>query len=118
VVSIIDNGTIAQVGMALDVTALRHQAISQNIANVNTPGYRPVTVGFARHFGALHAQAEHSTGHAHWSYPGLQLSGADSVSLDVEMAKLSENTLQQQVLLKVLSKQFALLGNAIAGGRR
>jgi flagellar basal-body rod protein FlgB len=116
----IDNGTIAQVGLALDVTALRHQAIAQNIANANTPGYRPVTVAFAEQVRALQGAAAHGAPDAGIATvrPTLQWSGADSVSLDMEMAHLSENTLQHQVLLKALSKQFALLGSAIAEGKR
>lgn len=118
-VSIVDNGTISRLGLALDVTALRHQTIAQNIANVNTPGYRPVTVSFAEQVTALQTMGHAGTQSTIEALrPVVHWSGADSVSLDTEMAHLSENTLQQQVLLKALSKQFALLGAAIAEGKR
>ncbi len=40
-------GVTAQlVNLALDVSSLRQQVISHNIANTNTPGYQPQKVSF------------------------------------------------------------------------
>jgi len=42
----IEGTTAAVVTLALDAATMRQQAIAANIANVNTPGYRPVRVRF------------------------------------------------------------------------
>jgi flagellar basal-body rod protein FlgB len=110
--------------MALDATTLRQQAIAQNIANANTPGYQRVGVTFESHLGALQNVVRQggapSLSSLHNFRPALELVGApgDAVSLDMEVAALSENTLQQQALLKLLNKHLGLLSTAINEGKR
>lgn len=125
-VSIVNSNTSALISLALDATAMRQQAISHNIANVNTPGYQRLGVSFegrmAELRGAL-AQGQTPSLASLSNYrPALQFDTAGSadgaVALDVEVAKLSENTLHQQALLKALNKHYALIGLAINGGKR
>lgn len=122
--SLIDQSTVGLVSMALDATALRHQAIAQNIANANTPGYQRLGVSFESHLGALRNVVRQggtpSLSSLRDFRPALELVGApgDAVSLDMEVAALSENTLQQQALLKVLNKHLGLLSTAINEGKR
>lgn len=119
-VPLIENGTIALTGAALDATVMRHRAIAQNIANLNTPGYRPVEVSFESHVRALQsgswqgAAAQSSLD----ARPQLRLADASEVSIEGQMAQLSENTLHHQALLKALNNQFAILGAAINEGKR
>jgi len=123
-VSLIDQSTVGLVSMALDATTLRQQAIAQNIANANTPGYQRVGVSFESHLGALRNTVRQggtpSLASLRDFRPAMELVGApgDPVSLDMEVAALSENTLQQQALLKVLNKHLGLLSTAINEGKR
>jgi flagellar basal-body rod protein FlgB len=123
-VSLIDPSTVGMLTMALDATALRQQAIAQNIANVNTPGYQRVGVNFEAHLGALRNTVRSggtpSLASLRDFRPALELVGTpgDPVALDMEVAALSENTLQQQALLKVLNKHLGLLSTAINEGKR
>jgi flagellar basal-body rod protein FlgB len=123
-VSLIDQSTVGLVSMALDATTLRQQAIAQNIANANTPGYQRVGVSFESHLGALRNTVRQAGTPSLASLrdfrPAMELVGApgDPVSLDMEVAALSENTLQQQALLKVLNKHLGLLSTAINEGKR
>lgn len=119
----IENNLSAIVSVALDATTMRHQAIAQNIANVNTPGYQAIGVSFAERLGQARAD----------SAAGMRLNGATlaqlrpvieplethagAVSLETEIARLSENTLQHQTLLKMLSRHYAILGAAISSGK-
>lgn len=122
--SLIDQSTVGLVSMALDATTLRQQAIAQNIANANTPGYQRVGVSFESHLGALRNTVRQggtpSLASLRDFRPAMELVGApgDPVSLDMEVAALSENTLQQQALLKVLNKHLGLLSTAINEGKR
>jgi flagellar basal-body rod protein FlgB len=123
-VSLIDQTTVGLVSMALDATALRQQAIAQNIANANTPGYQRIGVSFESRLGALQNTVRHGGTPSLASLgnfrPALELVGApgDAVPLDMEVAALSENTLQQQALLKLLNKHLGLLSTAINEGKR
>jgi flagellar basal-body rod protein FlgB len=126
-VSLIDPTTVGMLTMALDATALRQQAIAQNIANVNTPGYQRIGVSFEQHLGALRSAVQSgatpslASFHVQRDYrPAFENVGTagDPVALDMEVAALSENTLQQQALLKVLNKHLGLLSTAINEGKR
>jgi flagellar basal-body rod protein FlgB len=139
VLSLIDSNTSGLLGLALEAATLRQQAISHNIANAGAPGYRAVAVSFEERLAqARDALAEGrsvppsalddarprlefaapglSTG------PGTELSaglGADgAVSLDMQLAQLSENALHHQALLKALNRHYSILGSAINEGKR
>ncbi|NRR31467.1 flagellar basal body protein [Oxalobacteraceae bacterium] len=123
-VSIIDSSTVGLLSLALDATGMRQQAIAQNIANANTPGYQRLAVSFESRMGELKTAVSQGKTPSLASLadfrPAFELAGApgDAVPLDIEVAALSENTLHQQALLKVLNKHFALLGAAINEGKR
>jgi len=124
VTSIIDSGTVGLLSLALDAAGMRQQAIARNIANANTPGYQRVGVSFESRLAELKqslatGQAPSAASLAH-ARPAFEAAGTpgEPVALDMEMASLSENTLHHQMLLKMLNKHFALVGSAIAEGKR
>lgn len=126
-ISLIDNGTAALLGLALDAAGMRHQAIAHNIANANTPGYRPLGVSFESRLGAVKDALERGAGLSPAmlasarpvidSMSGAVASGGAAVQLDMEIAKLSENTLHHQALLKMLNRHYAIIGAAIGEGK-
>lgn len=115
-----DNDVTALVRLALDAASLRHQAIANNIANANSPGYVPLKVNF-----------EEQLAFARGGWRGVPAStaatvrpfieadaGTTRVMLDMEMVKLAQNTVHYQSLLKALDKRGAILGAAVNEGRR
>lgn len=123
-VSLIDSSTVGLLSLALDAAGMRQQAIAQNIANVNTPGYQRMGVSFESRLDELRqdlrqGRAPSLAGLAALR-PRFEAAGAagEAVALDTEMASLSENTLHHQALLKALNKHFALIGSAINEGKR
>lgn len=123
-VAIVDNNTVALLSLALDATTMRQQAIAQNIANANTPGYQRIGVSFEDRIETLaqavrQGQAPSLASLASYQ-PQFEPAGAagEAVALDTEMASLSENTLRHQALLKALNKHLALIGTAINEGKR
>jgi flagellar basal-body rod protein FlgB len=125
VVSNIDS-TTGLLSMALDAAVLRQQAIAQNIANANTPGYQRIGVSFESRLAALadgHGQVRAPSLSELAAYrPRLEVAAPGSsgqpVSLDEEMAQLSQTTLHHQALLKALDKHMALISMAVNEGKR
>lgn len=112
----------------MDLSMQRHQAITSNIANAETPGYRAVDLNFGREldkaFGA-HKQSLAMTSSKHMdisSNSGAHftpdLSGAtkpdgNNVDLDIQMGQLAFNRGRYAQAANMVRKQFSILSNAI-----
>ncbi len=113
----------ALLGLALDAANMRQQAIAQNIANVNTPGYIRASVSFESRMAAM---AEASQRGAPPSLESLSHfrpfieydETPEAIQIDRELTEMSETVLHHQALLKVLNRQFELIGLAINEGKR
>ncbi len=117
----------------------RHRVITDNIANLDTPGYRPMDVSvedFREHLGdAIDARRERGgegpletadTGQVEFDPTGLTLhpepigenilfhDGGDR-DLERTMQDLVENFLTFRVAVNLLKSRFALLNTAISG---
>jgi len=99
---------------SLDSLVQQQQAIANNIANVNTPGYQASQVTFASSLEA--AMANGGTATARTVPEGLSsASDGNNVSLATEMTLMQENSLQSQTVDNALSDQFTVLSDAITG---
>lgn len=118
--------TTAALSLALDVAALRHQAIASNLANVNAEGYAPLRVTFNSQFESAQRSLVDGRKLSAASLAGAQAevktagdaTGVAPVRLDVEMAALAQNTTHYQVLLRGLSRHLSLLASAVSEGRK
>lgn len=125
-VPMIEDSTTRLLGLALDAAVMRQQAIAQNIANANTPGYQRIGVSFEQRVaglldagGQVRAPALSELAAYRPRVEQLAPSGASQeVALDMELAQLSQTTLQHQALLKALNKHLSVLGTAINEGKR
>ena len=104
----------------VDVTALRHKVLAQNVANVNTPGYRKLSVSFDE---TLAAQLDHKgDNRIHALKPELvednsspdRIDG-NNVDIDKEMMRLNKNTLLNNTFLQIISTKAAMMRRAIGG---
>jgi flagellar basal-body rod protein FlgB len=120
-----DNATrIAKV--ALDGLSLRQQAISRNLANVDTPGFKAQTVNFQETLdrmvdpGSLLplklTDEDHlTTASAETGFSLSLRSGGtlradeNNVDIDVEMVDMSEAGIQYQAVSQAISKKLLLL---------
>ena len=115
---------------ALDFRSARHKVISGNLANVDTPGYRPKELHFEQELQRATEKNSHrllTTDPAHFSNIsdvmdenfsiGTLISEGDSteLNLDSEMAKMSQNNLNYEAAARLLSKKLQLLKTAIEG---
>lgn len=104
---------------ALDGLALRSAAISQNVANANSPGYQPVRVSFESELAAAARSGEDAVREVQ---PRIvhqpQGDAAESVRLDLELAESSKTALRYNALVDILNRHLQLARLGIQGGRR
>lgn len=103
---------------ALDGLYARSQATAQNVANANSPGFRPVRVNFeealraaARQGPAALRGVDATVGHV----PAGASEG--EMRLDLELATASETGLRYAALLDLLGRQLQISRTAIRGGQ-
>ncbi len=116
--SLVDTPMIHTLTRALDLTSLRQRLVSENIANIDTPGYQTRDIDFAgelkRAMGEGDADGEPVTVR---TLRGLeQRPDGNNVSIDRESLLMAENQLQFQTGVAVLRSEFSRLQLAISGG--
>jgi flagellar basal-body rod protein FlgB len=115
---------------AMDYHVSRHNVLSSNIANAETPAFRPLellreleqdeaarlplTVTSEGHVGGVSArQLDYKTREDRTSMPGAN---GNSVSLEHEMSKLAANDIRFEGAVRIVSQQLAMLRYAANDG--
>jgi flagellar basal-body rod protein FlgB len=103
---------------ALDGLAMRSSAISQNVANANSPSYMPLRVDFEQQ---LRDAAEKGPDAVRTLSPQFTrmplVEGNGEMRLDLELASASETALRYAALVDVLGRQMQLSRLAVTGGQ-
>ncbi|MCB1183247.1 flagellar basal body rod protein FlgB [bacterium] len=116
---------------AVDVYARRHEVTSQNIANVETAGYRSQRLKFEEMLDSEQMRLRGTTTHRNHIPIGRQDIGAtrdqvedarsgfdngvNDVDIDTEMTALATNDLSYRMATRLLSQRYAMLRGAIKG---
>jgi flagellar basal-body rod protein FlgB len=130
------DATLTSLERSLDVRLSRHNVLSGNIANVDTPGYKPKDVDFAATMSALsgggasgastsvettnlaHLNAASGTGVGgtmDGDVPVIEVAGespnldGNGVDLDRTMASLAENGMQYGASARAAGKKLSIL---------
>ncbi len=141
-----DSPVINVLSAGLDYSSMRQEALSDNIANINTPGYQGKDVSFdsvlnaAENSGqaSIFSLADEADGsslerddprHIPLSGEGsdkptiestnsgaMRLDG-NTIDMDVEMGKLAKNEIYYQGLTQLMAGEFSSLKNVINGGK-
>jgi flagellar basal-body rod protein FlgB len=132
------DGTLSLLQRSMNLRSAQHQALSANIANADTPHYRPFEVAVEEALRKLRPEARPAamarTQSAHLPAPAaaaadrLRLRPAaapafslradgNTVDIDRAMGDLAENTLKYKTSAQLLSAQLKSLKNVIQGGR-
>lgn len=109
----------------LDVSAMKHKVIANNIANINTPGYKKMEVSFA---GQLEKVIKDSSTNKFDNFqPKIVVSKEDTngtvrndgnnVDMDKEVSSLMKNTLSYNIYTQLLAKKMELVKSAIEDSR-
>jgi flagellar basal-body rod protein FlgB len=102
----------------LDASALRHRVIAQNIANVNTPGYKRLEVAFEGELKQALALPGGGTGYvAPTVIPtdAPERVDGNTVDIDREMNEVAKNGLLYQAMSQILASRLGSLRSAISG---
>lgn len=131
--------TITILKKGLDAEALRQQVIADNIANVNTPGFKRSTVSFQAELrkaikkkGKLQAITTHPKHIKFGGYPTLQSlqpkiiveidtrfrEDGNNVDIHTEMADLTKSIILYNAMVARISGKFRALKDVILRGGR
>jgi flagellar basal-body rod protein FlgB len=123
---------------ALDASWLRNEAISQNIANIDTPLYKKKTVAFEEYLNealdgngieGIRTDKRHiPIGQKNLDEVDIKLSEDNSqtsmridgnnVDIDSEMAEMAKNTIKYNTLIQSLSTEFKRAKYVISEGKK
>jgi flagellar basal-body rod protein FlgB len=120
------DATYQALDAALGASSMRQQVISNNLANVNTPGYKRKEVEFDDALRSAIASADEGDKTA---FDGLSptvtedktasmRADGNSVNVDNEMAHLAENNVRYNALVQLVSRKLQVLEYVISDGRR
>ncbi|OXS29543.1 MAG: flagellar basal-body rod protein FlgB [Desulfovibrio sp. MES5] len=128
---------VSLVGTVMNMQLQRQNVIAANLANIDTPNYKPRELSFEKELQTALGQnmegqmsrtsEEHipstfdpSSFRPEWSeaFKPRRIHGEDRVNLDKEMAKHSKNQLQFTALAQVLTKTFEGIHTVIQDGKQ
>lgn len=128
------NNTFRGTERLMDLTHRRNQALSSNIANAETPGYRASDMNFARElekaFGRKtdtisrtnpkHLNGSELDQEAHLvpDLSGATKADGNNVDIDIQMGRLAYNSGQFTLAANFMRKQFQIMLYAIREGLR
>ena len=133
-IRISDDQTYGLLKKALDASYLRQQAISNNIANINTPNYKADRVVFEEELKKSMAGSGVSLKATHDNHIGLReadegveprlvkdsspamRNDGNNVDVDLEMSNLAANQLLYSALVQQTSQKISTLRYVIKGG--
>jgi flagellar basal-body rod protein FlgB len=117
------NSQFDLLGRLIGATEVRHRAISNNIANVNTPHYQRIDVEFEEQLAKELSGSTRSKGESTIrAKPEMVLSqgltprmDGNNVDIDREIGQLNQNAMMQQTYIQLLSTYLDQMRTAIQG---
>lgn len=108
---------------ALNASQARNDAISQNIANVDTPNYKRKDIAFEQYFNELLNDADvdsendiQPTVVVDNSDNSMRIDG-NNVDIDSEMSYLAKNTIKYNALVQLINSNFNKIKTVIREGK-
>ncbi len=107
----------ALIEKALDGLSQRYNFTAQNIANANTPNYRPVRVSFEEDLRQAASGGQAAINTVRPQTIVDPTTSGDGVRLDLELATASQTAMRYRALLDLLGQQLRLEHTILTGGR-
>ncbi|KKO18275.1 MAG: flagellar basal body rod protein FlgB [Candidatus Brocadia sp.] len=117
--------SISLLGKMLDVSAIKHKVIANNIANINTPGYKKMEVSFSDQLEKV--LRDTSVDKFDTFQPKIVIAekeknetvrnDGNNVDVDKEISSLMKNTLSYNIYSQLLAKKMELVKSAIENSR-
>lgn len=103
---------------ALDGLAVRSAVTAQNIANANSPGYRPMMVTFEEALqGAAPAGVDAIRAVKPRIVPSIDQQGNNDLRIDLELATANATAGRYGALIEILNRQLQIDAVALSGVR-
>jgi flagellar basal-body rod protein FlgB len=109
----------------MDMMAKRQQALSANLANVDTPGYRATDFSFDQELASavsltttdpLHVNPAGDSGATRFEVGGELKPNGNDVNLERELTEQSKNAIQYMTLVQFLNRKIQTLRSSIKEG--
>lgn len=100
---------------ALDGLSARATVTAQNIANANSPGYRPLKVSFEE---ALRKAASAGVEAIQGVEPRISAASDSDLRIDLELATATSTSGRYQTLVELLNRQLQIDSVALSSGGR
>jgi flagellar basal-body rod protein FlgB len=117
--------TLQSLRLTMDESALRQQAISSNIANVNTPGYQRMDISPAFQQAYNDAMTRLSNGDSVDAMPDATIETAavqgparpdgNTVQIEQELVGMAQNSARYEFAGQMLTQNYHLMKSAISG---
>jgi len=110
------SGIVGVLQFAVDGLAQQQQAIADNLANSQTPGYIGQQVNFESSLQqAMESPAGGTASVSMSSTPGLPATDGNNVDTGQQLVAAEQTTLQYQTMVEMLNAQFMLVQGAAGG---
>lgn len=116
--------TSAGLAAAAHYAGMRHKVIANNIANVDTPGYKALELSFGEQLGDFMRSRGRGSKASPLSAPTLMFAhdlnslrpriDRNTVSIDQELVKLSQNAIYHNACLQLLNSKHRILKSALS----
>jgi flagellar basal-body rod protein FlgB len=104
---------------ALNVRARNQKVIASNISNVDTPGYKEKAIDFPKELERQLGNSKNVEVHVvERPSEGYERLDENSVVLEDQVMKMTENSLYYDALVQTISKKFSMMRYVISEGRR
>jgi flagellar basal-body rod protein FlgB len=109
---------VDMVEKALNIRAFYHKIISGNIANAETPHYKEKDIDFSKELQKHMVDSREIEVKEKTDYDGVPSLDGNTVNIEGQIVKLSENTLLYNALVQAVVKKFSIMRYAINEGKR
>ena len=125
--SFLSDLTSTTLAKSLDAASLRHSVIANNIANVETPGFKRSDVSFQTQLKNAMSSMNDTTAtrnieriqpEVETDYLSPEGPNGNNVSIDKEMAEMTKNNLEYEALVRLMNIKGNMLQTAITEGKR
>lgn len=106
--------TMALLEHMMDVAAFRNKILTSNIANADTPGYKAKDISFQEEMEKAVAGGGKSEYTIYESGTTMSERDGNTVNLDIEMAKVAENTLIYDTAAELMAMKNRMKKNILA----
>ena len=109
--------TVDTLSTMMEYQSKRHKLIAANIANIDTPGYKPKDIVFKKELDGVMCGEKgvtmNKTNAGHVSSKDCDeyeiVNAGDTVNIDKEMTRLAENNLMYNLSVELLARKFRSL---------